>query len=221
MVLRFTNRRHAGRALAIKLRTYAGRRDVQVLALPRGGLPVAAEVARELRLPLGVCPVRKLGVPGHEGLAMGAIAASNVRVLNAALIHELDIPSALVERITERERTELERRTQLYGRIVAAPSVRGNVILLIDDGLATGGSMMAAVQAMQAQGAAEVIAAVPVGARDSCNSVARVADACVCIQLPEPFGGIGAWYEEFPPLTDEEALTLLRASVPSTAGARA
>lgn len=212
MTLPFRDRRDAGRALARKLAAYAGRSDVIVLALPRGGVPVGYEVARTLGAPLDAFMVRKLGVPGHEELAMGAIAAGGVQVLNNDVIAQLRIPSALVAPVAARESRELARRDALYRGSRPPPAVRGRVVILVDDGLATGSTMRAAVAALRQLGPARIVVAAPVGARASCSELSREVDEVVCAETPEPFSGVGAWYTDFDQTPDEEVLTLLQAT---------
>src|SRR5206468_10320483 len=208
----FADRADAGRQLARRLNAYARRHDVVVLALPRGGVPVAFEVARELGAPLDVFVVRKLGVPGHPELAMGAIASGGVRVLSEDLIDELGIPRTAVEQVSVRERLELERREILYRGSRTLPPIEQRTVILIDDGVATGASMEAAVAAMRQLRPAAVVVASPVGAIESCARLRSVADAVVCIETPEPFQAVGLWYRHFDQTTDHEVIDLLRQS---------
>ena len=210
--MRFKDRVDAGRELAARLTEYAGRSDVIVLALPRGGVPVAYEVAAKLGVPLDVFLVRKLGVPGHPELAMGAIAAGGVEILSEDLIRDLAVPRALVQQVAVRERLELERRDRRFRGDRQPPIVRDRIILLIDDGLATGSTMQAAVTALRAQSPARIVVAVPGGARDTCERLRRLADAGVCLQMPEPFNAVGLWYQEFTQTSDEEVAHLLAAA---------
>lgn len=206
----FTNRIEAGRLLAKKLQTYADRQDVIVLALPRGGVPVAHEVARALNAPLDIFLVRKLGVPGHEELAMGAIASGGVRELNEQVLFYLRIPDEEIERITREEQRELERREKLYRGNAKPLVVRGHTVILVDDGLATGSTMRAAVTALQSQEPAEIIVAAPVAARETCDHFnTQLGSICVCVMTPEPFDGVGRWYRDFSQTTDEEVCHLL------------
>jgi predicted phosphoribosyltransferase len=207
--VRFIDRVDAGRRLAERLNTYAGRSDVIVLALPRGGVPVACEVARHLDAPLDLFLVRKLGVPGHPELAMGAIAEGGVEVLSDDLIRELAIPHTLVEQIAARERLELDRRGRLYRGGRELPSVRDRVVILVDDGLATGSTMEAAIRALKQLVPARLVVAVPVGARETCERLGRLVDDLVCLTTPEPFRAVGLWYETFSQTTDEEVRALL------------
>jgi predicted phosphoribosyltransferase len=207
--MQFRDRREAGRFLARKLTAYAGRPDVLVLALPRGGVPVAFEVARALHAPLDVFLVRKLGMPGHEELAMGAIASGDVWVLNDDVVRTFRIPEDVVEAVAAREWRELERRERTYRGDRPAPDVRGRTIILIDDGLATGSTMRAAVAALRRQGPARIVVAVPVGAADTCAAFREEADEAICAQMPEPFRAVGLWYRDFSPTTDEEVHDLL------------
>jgi predicted phosphoribosyltransferase len=199
----------AGRELAARLRGYAGRNDVVVLALPRGGVPVAFEVARELGAPLDVFLVRKLGVPGHPELAMGAIASGGVRVVNHDVVSALRIPDEVIEAVASRELAELARREQLYRGDRPAPDVSGLTVILVDDGLATGSTMRAAIEALRQRGAARIVAAVPVGAPETCEEMNRVADEAVCARTPDPFYSVGLWYDDFSQTSDEEVRELL------------
>ena len=207
--MRFRDRTDGGRQLAAQLAEYVGRSDVVVLGLPRGGVPVAKEVATRLKAPLDVFLVRKLGVPGHAELAMGAIAEGGVEVLSEDLIQDLRIPPELVREVAVRERVELERRDVLYRGGRQAPVVRGRTVILVDDGLATGSSMQAAVLALRQHAPARIVVAVPVGASDSCDRLRRVADQVVCVSTPEPFNAVGQWYDEFSQTTDDEVRRLL------------
>jgi putative phosphoribosyl transferase len=206
--MRFQDRTEAGQELAKLLAPYADRPDVLVLALPRGGVPVAYEVARALHAPLDVFLVRKLGVPGHEELAMGAIASGGVRVLNHDVIRALGIPENIVDMVAERAGEELRRRERLYRDDRPAPEVRGRTVILVDDGLATGSTMRAAVAALRKQGPARVIVAVPVGAAETCAELSVGAEV-VCARTPEPFLAVGMWYDDFTQTSDEEVRELL------------
>jgi putative phosphoribosyl transferase len=208
----FQDRRDAGRALAAKLRAYANRPDVLVLALPRGGVPVAFEVAHALKAPLDLFLVRKLGVPGYEELAMGAIATGGIRVLNRDVAEGLRIPPAVIDAVAAREQEELERRESAYRGNRPPPDVRGKTVILVDDGLATGSTMRAAVAALRQQEPAEIVVAVPVGAPSTCDEFRDEADQVVCAVTPEPFLAVGYWYEDFSQTTDEEVRELLQAS---------
>lgn len=206
----FHNRTEAGRELATKLTVYAGRPDVLVLALPRGGVPVALEVAMVLDAPLDVFLVRKLGVPGHEELAMGAIASGGVYVLNENVVRALGIPDEEIESVASKEKRELERRERVYRGDRPAPEVRGKTVILVDDGLATGSTMRAAVATLRRQDPASIVVAVPVSARETCAEFQDEAEVCVCARMPEPFYAVGLWYEDFSQTTDEEVYDLLR-----------
>jgi len=199
----------AGRVLAGALGHLAGRDDVVVLALPRGGVPVAWEVARQLGAPLDVLLVRKLGVPGHAELAMGAIAAGGVRVLNPSVIEPLHIPPDDVERVAAREGVELARREQAYRPGRPPLDVAGRVVVVVDDGLATGSTMRAAVAAVRAMAPARVVVAVPVGSRETCRDLAAEADEVVCVRIPAGFRAVGEWYEDFSETTDDDIRALL------------
>ena len=207
----FRDRRHAGRVLASRLtRRYGGRRGVVVLALPRGGAPVGYEVARALHAPLDVFIARKLGVPGHEELAMGALASGGARVINEEIVRALDIPPGLVEEVAAREQREIERREREYRGGYAPLDVAGSDVLLVDDGLATGATMRAAVQALRRKQPARLVVAVPIAAPQTCDEFRREVDEIVCALTPEPFYGVGLWYEDFSQTSDEEVRELLR-----------
>jgi erythromycin esterase-like protein/predicted phosphoribosyltransferase len=209
MAKKFIDRHDAGRQLAQRLTAYAGRPDVVVLALPRGGVPVGYEVAIALNAPLDVFLVRKLGVPGHEELAMGAIASGGVRVLNEEVIEAWRIPESVIEAVTAHEQSELKRRERLYRGTRPAPDVRGKTVILVDDGLATGSTMRAAALALRGQQPAKIIAAVPVAAASTLESLREVVDETVSVLAPPDFYAVGLWYEDFSPTTDEEVRTLL------------
>ena len=210
--MRFRDRPDAGRRLAARLSEYAGRPDVIVLALPRGGVPVAFEVASALSVPLDVLLVRKLGVPGYPELAMGAIASGDVQVLSEDLIGDLDIPRTLVEQVAMDERLELDRRERAYRGGRQPPVVRDRTVILIDDGMATGSSMQAAIVALRRQMPAGIVIAVPVSARDTCDRLRLLADRLVCLETPEPFSAVGLWYDAFGQTSDEEVTRLLAES---------
>jgi predicted phosphoribosyltransferase len=215
----FRDRSEAGRVLARLLEErLAGDADVVVLGLPRGGVPVAYEVARALRAPLDVFVVRKLGVPGRSELAMGAIAAGGTRVLDRDLLTALRIPARAVETVAGRELLELERRTRAFRGDRPEPAVAGKTVVLVDDGLATGSTMRAAVEALRAQSPRRVVVAVPVGSAASCRETARHVDDVVCAETPEPFLAVGQGYEDFEPTSDDEVRAILaRASAERTA----
>jgi erythromycin esterase-like protein/predicted phosphoribosyltransferase len=214
--MRFRNRHDAGRHLAERLTEYGNRSDVIVLALPRGGVPVAAEVATRLKAPLDVFLVRKLGVPGHPELAMGAIAAGGIEVLSHTLIEDLGIPRAVVQQVAVRERLELDRRDQLFRGDRRPPIVRDRIVILVDDGLATGATMEAAIIALRRLRPAAIVVAVPVGARETCERMSRLADRVICVAMPEPFFAVGPWYQDFTQTTDDEVRQLLAASAEPT-----
>jgi putative phosphoribosyl transferase len=205
----FRNRTDAGRLLASKLMTYAGRPDVLVLALPRGGVPVAYEVASALDAPLDVFLVRKLGVPGHEELAMGAIASGGVRVLNEEVVRSLYIPPQIIDRVAEVEGHELGRRERLFRGDRPPPDLAGRTVILIDDGLATGSTMRAAAEAIRQQRPARLVVAVPVAATETCDDFRSEVDEIVCAFTPEPFHAVGLWYDDFTQTTDDEVRALL------------
>ncbi len=209
-MFRFRDRTEAGQMLAAMLREYADRKDMVVLALPRGGVPVGFEVAKALNAPLDIFVVRKLGLPGQEELAMGAIASGGVRVLNRDLIRALGIPEEVVDRVTQEEQRELERREREYRQGRPPTDLTGKTVILVDDGLATGSSMRVAAFALKQKQPARSIVAVPVAARDSCVEMESVADKVVCALTPEPFWGVGQWYEDFSQTSDEEVRDLLK-----------
>jgi putative phosphoribosyl transferase len=208
----FADRHDAGRRLARELERYSGRDDVIVLALPRGGVPVGYEVARSLGAPLDVFLVRKLGVPGHEELAMGAIATGGVRFLNKQVLDQIGLSEAEIQAVAAREGDELRRREALYRGERPPPKVRGRTAILVDDGLATGSSMRAAIAALKQLGPAEIVVAVPVAARETCDVLRAEVDDVVCAVVPEPFYAVGLWYEDFSQTTDDEVRALLGAS---------
>lgn len=199
----FRNRRDAGQKLAQKLSHYASRPDVIVLALPRGGVPVGYEVSRALHVPLDIFIVRKLGIPGQEELAIGAIASGGIRVLNEDILRMLPLPPKVIERVAQRELQELQRRERLYRGDRPPPDVRDRTVILVDDGLATGASMRAAVQALRAQNPKRIVVAVPTAAPEACEAFEKEVDEVVCAITPEPFLGVGRWYEDFSQTTDE------------------
>jgi putative phosphoribosyl transferase len=205
----FQDRKDAGRILARHLQSYKNQPNVLILALPRGGVPVAAEVARELNVPFDIFNVRKLGAPGHEELAMGAIATGGVRVLHEAVIRELGVPRHVIDAVTERERRELERREELYRGNRPAPRVEGRTIIVVDDGLATGSSMKAAVHALRQQKPERLIVAVPTAPAETCGQLRQIADDVVCHTTPEPFYAVGGSYADFRQTTDEEVHQLM------------
>lgn len=216
----YRDRREAGRYLAGQLTAYAGRPEVVVLALPRGGVPVAYEVARALHAPLDVFLVRKLGLPGHEELAMGAIASGGVRVLNEDVVQALGISEDDLATVVAQELQELKRRERAYRGNRPPPDVRGKTVLLIDDGLATGSTMRAAVAALRRQDPARIVVAVPVGAPETCAEFQEEADEAICAQTPDPFYAVGLWYRDFSQTTDEEVRELLERAAEEHASAR-
>jgi putative phosphoribosyl transferase len=215
----FANRTEAGRLLAEKLGKYADRDDVIVLGLPRGGVPVACEVAKRLRAPLDVFIVRKLGVPGFEELAAGAIASGGVRVLNEDVMRAIPHADEAIELVSAREKAELQRREELYRQGRGAPEVCNRTIIVVDDGLATGATMRAAVKALRHSGAAKIVVAVPVGPRDTCAEIEELADETTCLRTPEFFQAVGQYYEDFSQTSDAEVRDLLaRAVTPGVVG---
>jgi predicted phosphoribosyltransferase len=209
---RFGDRREAGRELARLLPASARSGDVVVLALPRGGVPVAFEIAQALGAPLDVFLVRKLGTPGHPELAMGAIASGGIRVLNDEVVDYLNIPRELIDAVAEREQAELERREAAYRKGRPMPSLRNRTVILVDDGLATGSTMKAAVEAVKHEQPTRVIVAVPVGAPETCQALEKNADEVICARMPTPFSAVGQWYRDFTQTTDEEVTAFLTAS---------
>lgn len=207
--LPFANRVRAGRLLGEALRAYSQRRDVIVLALPRGGVPVAFEIVAAIHAPLDLMLVRKLGTPGHVELAMGAIALGGVKVMNSDVVEAGSISEAAIEAVVRRERAELERRQRAYRGDRPAPRVEGRCVILVDDGLATGATMRAAVQAVRHQQPARIVVAVPVAPPDTIAALRGEADEVVCLATPEPFMAIGGWYEDFPQTSDDEVRELL------------
>jgi putative phosphoribosyl transferase len=220
-LLPFRDRLQAGRALGAALRAYRGRNDVLVLALPRGGVPVACEVADLLGSQVDLMIVRKLGTPGHEELAMGAIASGGVRVMNRDVVESLQIPERAIGEVESRERREIGRREHAYRGIRPRPAVAGRCVILVDDGVATGATMRAAIGALRQQKPARVVVAVPVAPLDTVDVLRSEADEVVCLAMPEPFRAIGCWYVEFPQLSDEEVRTRLSLSWAARAAADA
>ena len=214
----FEDRKEAGRELATRLTQYAGRSDVLVLALPRGGVPVAFEVAQALGAPLDLFLVRKLETPGHHELAMGAIASGGVRILNTDVVEWYRIVPAAIEAVAEAEQRELERREAIYREGRPPAALDGRVVILVDDGLATGSTMRAAVAAVRQRTPSRVVVAVPVGAREACVELSSVADEVVCARMPEPFSAVGQWYHNFNQTSDEEVGELLRVRADAVAG---
>jgi putative phosphoribosyl transferase len=209
----YVDRREAGVELAARLSRYEGRNDTVVLALPRGGVPVAFEVARALEAPLDVFLVRKLGVPGHPELAMGAIATGGVRVLNSDVIQWYRVGAETIEQVARDEQAELLRRERAY-RLGRPPlDLEGRIVILVDDGLATGSTMKAAVQALRARRPSRIVVAVPVGAPDTCRDFADLADEVICARTPDPFSAVGLWYRDFTPTSDARVRELLQAAL--------
>ena len=216
---RFRDRSEAGQLLARALDEYKGRDDVVILALPRGGVPVAFEIARRLRVPLDVFLVRKLGVPWHPKLAMGALASGGVEVLNEDVVRAYGIPPHVIRAVAAHEQEELSRRAREYRGDRPFPSLEGRTVILVDDGLATGSTMRAAVAAVRKQKPGKVVVAVPVAAVQTCEEFRHEVDRIVCLRTPDAFSAVGAWYEDFSQTSDEEVRTLLAAAatpVPTT-----
>jgi predicted phosphoribosyltransferase len=209
MVKPFADRAEAGQVLAGKLEAYVGRDDVIVLALPRGGVPVAYEVARSLGVPLDVFLVRKLGAPGHEELAMGAIASGDVVVMNDDVLRALKVSDEMIEARIASERRELARRESAYRDDRPPLQLKGRTVILIDDGLATGSTMKAAVTALRRQNPARIVVASPIGAASTCSEIQSIADEVICAVTPEPFRAVGLWYDDFEQTSDDEVRDLL------------
>ncbi|MDQ6660671.1 MAG: dienelactone hydrolase family protein [Chloroflexota bacterium] len=209
MIAQFRNQKKTKKKLTTQLAAYANRQDDQVLALPRGGVPVAFEIAKALHAPLDVFIVRKLGVPGHEELAMGAIATGGIRVLNDIVLKSLLIPDTTIASVTAKEEQELERREHLYRDDRPAPDIRDSTVIIVDDGLATGATMRAAIVALQQQHPARIIVAVPVASPVVCNELGAEVDEIICARTPEPFYGVGFWYVDFAQTTDQDVHALL------------
>ena len=209
MKTQFFDRIEAGQFLAENLSSYANRADVLVLALPRGGVPVAAEVARKLHAPLDVFIVRKLGLPGHPELAMGAIASGGVRVFNGDVVNSLQIPDEVIDAVSAQELTELQRREKVYRDDLPPPEVEGKTVILIDDGVATGSTMLAAVSALRQLNVSRIVAAVPVIAASTYYQIRRAADDVAAVMVPENFYAVGQWYEDFSQTSDDEVRDLL------------
>lgn len=210
----FKDRADGGRALAKALSGFAGRVDSIVLALPRGGVPVAHEVSMTLSIPLDIWLVRKLGVPGHEEYAMGALAANDVLIFNEDVLQSLNIDQDSITAVIDREQTELERRNALYRAGRPPPDVSGKTVIVIDDGFATGATMKAAIKSLQESGAGWIVAAAPVGAQQVCAELGKLADEVICPCQPEPFHGVGNWYRDFRQVPDHDVLSLLQAPMP-------
>ncbi|HEX6466579.1 MAG TPA: phosphoribosyltransferase [Terriglobales bacterium] len=209
----FRDRYDAGQQLAARLQHYAGDPDAILLALPRGGIPVAYEVARSLHIPMDVFIVRKIGVPGHEELAMGAISSGGVRVLNKAVVEQLAIPESMIESVARREEDELHRREQLYRGNLPFPDLRGKTAILVDDGLATGATMRVAATAVRSKWARRIVVAVPVASEASCAELEDEVDETICAAMPASFFAVGQWYEDFRPTSDQEVRELLMRAV--------
>jgi putative phosphoribosyl transferase len=205
----FKDRTEAGQRLAVKLAAYADRQNVLVLGLPRGGVPVAFEVANALKAPLDVFLVRKLGVPSQEELAMGAIASGGVRVLNEEIVKALRLTEATIDRVAQKEQQELERRERLYRDNRPVPDLQGRTVIVVDDGLATGATMRAAIEAVRQQQPARLVVGVPVSSFETCQEIGSEVDEIVCVETPRPFYSVGLWYKDFPQTTDEEVRDLL------------
>jgi putative phosphoribosyl transferase len=209
MAVQFQDRTEAGKLLAARLAKYAGRRETIVLALPRGGVPIAFEIARALNAPLDVFLVRKLGLPGHEELAMGAIATGGVQVLNRDLVSYLAIPPSTIDTVARQEQQELERREGLYRGDRPPPELKGATVILVDDGLATGSTMRAAIAALKKLEPGRIVVAVPVAPPSTVEELRKDVDEVVTVLTPQPFDGVGRWYRNFSQTTDEEVRTLL------------
>lgn len=206
----FNDRKDAGKELAMALGQYADNSNVVVLALPRGGVPVAYEVAKALQAPLDVMVVRKLGVPGHQELAMGAIASGNIRVMNQDIVTQLNISQQSIDEVIKSECLELERRERLYRGDKGGCEIGNKTIILVDDGIATGATMRAAIAAIKQQTPAQLVVAVPTSAQDTCNAISQEVDKVVCLSTPEPYIAVGCWYRHFSQTSDDEVSLLLR-----------
>ena len=207
--MQFRDRREAGKILAKALLKHVSEPGLAILALPRGGVPVAFEVAKALNASLDVFIVRKLGVPGHEELAMGAIASGGIRVLDESVTNYLNISSRIIDAVAKREEMEMKRRESIYRHGKSKLDVKGKIIILVDDGLATGSTMRAAITALQKQNPQRLIAAVPVASPSTCELLSKDIDEMICLTTPEPFHAVGDWYDDFSQTTDEEVRTLL------------
>ncbi len=212
MTMRFSNRTEAGKLLAQKLKAYANLSDVIVLALPRGGVPVGFEIAKELNIPFDVCVVRKLGIPHHKELAMGAIASNGVRVLNYDILSEWNIPDKIIDKVSAKELRELRRREHSYRDNRSVINVKNRTVILVDDGIATGSTMRAVIALMRQQKPKQIIVAVPVAPKSVCKELQTEVDKLVCLTMPEPFYAVGLWYENFPQTSDEQVHQLLEKS---------
>jgi putative phosphoribosyl transferase len=212
MIFRYL--KDAGRNLAARIKRYSDRGDLFVLALPRGGVPVAYEVAKDLNAPLDVFLVRKLGVPGHEELAMGAIASGGVRVINEDIVNYLRIPAEVIDAVAANEQRELERRARVYRGNRPPPDVKDRVVILIDDGLATGSTMRAAAASVRLQKPGRIVVAVPVSSAETCEEFRSEVDEIVCAFTPQHFQGVGLWYENFSQTSDDEVRELLKSAMP-------
>ncbi len=209
MTTQFRDRTEAGRLLAEKLQHYAGQRDVLVLALPRGGVPVAAEVALKLQAPLDVFLVRKLGLPGNVELAMGAIASGGVRVINTEVVETLGIPDSIIDAVAAHEQRELDRRERAYRGGRPPPDVKGRTVILIDDGIATGSTMMAAIQALRGLHAGRIVAGTPVVSPTTFREIQAMVEEIIAVMVPVSFQGVGQWYRDFSQTTDEDVCKIL------------
>jgi putative phosphoribosyl transferase len=216
--MKFKDRTEAGQVLARKLAAYANHEDVVVLALPRGGVPVAFEIATALNVPLDVFLVRKLGVPGQSELAMGAIANGGVRVLNQDIVRSLRLSDAVIDKVAAQEQQELERRERLYRDNIPIPLLHERTVIIVDDGLATGATMRAGIAAIRQQQPARIVVAVPISSPETCRDLAVEVDEIICVETPQLFCSVGLWYEDFPQTTDEEVRALLKQAqtTPST-----
>jgi putative phosphoribosyl transferase len=219
VALRFRNRAEAGAYLAGQLRSYAGRQDLLVLGIPRGGVPVAFEVARSLHAPLDVIVVRKLGLPEQPELAFGAIASGGIRIVNEEVVSELGVPDSVIEAVSRREERELERREYAFRGEKAAVDPGGRTVILVDDGLATGATMLVAIAALHKRQPARLVVGVPVAPSDVCQAIRALVDDMVCPIVSDVFSAVGQWYVDFTPTSDDEVRELLWAAAPAPAAA--
>lgn len=208
--LPFKDRRDAGKKLALALSHFSGKKEIIIMALPRGGVPVAHEISQKLHLPMDIFPVRKLGVPGYEELAMGALALGNRYYINEDITSSLGISSKTIESIISKEGMELSRRNQLYRHGAPLPIIEGETVIIVDDGIATGATMRVAIETLRHAGARYIVIAAPVGSEDSCLALGQLADEIICLEKPSSFSSVGEWYQTFDQVTDEEVMSIAK-----------